>query len=470
MKTSGASILTPLSVALTQGLQALLGPRFSASRAVCDQHGRDESIFELMSPQAVVYPETTEEVVEIVRLCKAHGSPIIPYGAGSSLEGHTLALHGGVTVNMQKMNRILEIHSADLMATVEPGVTRIELNAAVRDQGLFFPIDPGANASLGGMCATRASGTNAVRFGTMRENVVNLTVVMASGEVLRTTRRARKSSAGLDLTRLFVGSEGTLGIITEVTVKLYPLPETVMAAVCHFPSIDQAVTAVITMMQLGIPLARVEFVDSVALRAINAHSKTNMKESPHLFFEFHGDEVSVPSQIELMREIADEAGGAEFVWADTPEARTRLWNARHNAYFAGMQLRPGCRSIVTDVCVPISRLAECVAETVQDLARSGILAPIVGHVGDGNFHVQMLVDPNSPEEIDNAERLHQRLIARTLAADGTCTGEHGIGLHKQQYLIDEVGVQGVAAMRAIKHALDPGNLFNPGKIMAFEAD
>jgi len=459
-------VSTALAPAFVAALASLLGDRLSTSEAVCRQHGRDESIFEAMPPQAVAWPMDTAEVVAIVALCRAHGVPITPYGAGSSLEGHTLAARGGLTLNLQRMDRILALHPEDLTATVQPGVARKALNAALRDQGLFFPIDPGADATIGGMCATRASGTNAVRYGTMRENVVNLRVVMPDGEVVDTARRARKSAAGYDLTHLFVGSEGTLGVIVEATVRLHPLPEHVMAAVCAFPDIHSATAAVVQTIQMGVPVARCEFVDPVAIRAINAHSHLSLPESPHLFFEFHGSEAGVQEQVDLVADIVGEHGGQGFEWAATPEARSRLWEARHNVYFAALQLRPGCRSIVTDVCVPISRLADCIVQTAADLQSSGILAPMVGHVGDGNFHVQMLVDEAMPAEVQAAEALNERLVRRALAMDGTCTGEHGIGLHKQGFLVEEVGPAGVDLMRRIKAALDPQGLMNPGKVFA----
>ncbi|MCV0441063.1 MAG: FAD-binding protein [Hydrogenophaga sp.] len=460
-----SSVLLPPD--LLEGLRALLGDRLSTSTAVCEHHGRDESIFAAMPPGAVAFARCADEVVAVVNLCREHRVPLVPYGAGSSLEGHTLAAQGGVTLNLQQMDQIVAIHDEDQTATVQPGVTRKALNAALRDKGLFFPIDPGADATIGGMCATRASGTNAVRYGTMRENVVNLTVVTADGQRVKTARRARKSAAGYDLTRLFVGSEGTLGVVVEATVKLHPLPESISAAVCAFHSIDAAVQAVVQTIQVGVPIARCEFVDRVAIRALNGYSKTGLPEQPHLFFEFHGSEAGVREQIELVQSIAGELGGEQFQWAHTPEERTRLWEARHNVYFAALQLRPGCRSVVTDVCVPISRLADCVNDTAADLQQSGLIAPMVGHVGDGNFHVQMLVDGDSAHEIEQAEALNARLVARALALDGTCTGEHGIGLHKQGFLLDELGDAPVALMRQIKHALDPHNLMNPGKIFAF---
>ncbi|CAN5333018.1 FAD-linked oxidase C-terminal domain-containing protein [soil metagenome] len=448
---------------LIDSLANLLGDRFSLSESVRAHHGRDESAFAAMPPDAVVYPIDASEARQVVQLCARYDVPMVPYGAGSSLEGQTLATEGGVTINMQKMDAVLAIDAQDFTATVQPGVTRKSLNAALRDSGLFFPIDPGADASIGGMTSTRASGTNAVRYGTMRENVINLSVVLADGRVIKTGNRARKSSAGYDLTRLFVGSEGTLGLITEITVRLYPLPESVTAAVCSFADIDGAVQTVTQAIQLGIPVARCEFVDALAVRALNGYSKTNMPESPHLFLEFHGDEDSTRRQAEQLQELCSGLGGADFQWARTPEERTKLWEARHNAYFASVQLRPGSRSVVTDVCVPISRLAECVTETAADLVASGLLGPIVGHVGDGNFHVQMLIDPAVPQERERAEALNHRIVQRALRMDGTCTGEHGIGFHKKAFLVEELG-EGVDVMRQIKRSLDPKGLFNPGKI------
>ncbi|WP_334190242.1 FAD-binding oxidoreductase [Noviherbaspirillum sp.] len=456
-----------LPVEFVASLRDLLGERLSTNTAIREHHGRDESIFPAMPPDAVAFARSTDEVQAIVRLCRDHRIPLVPYGAGSSLEGNTLAAKGGLTLNLQQMNGVLAIHDQDQTATVQPGVTRKALNALLRDTGLFFPVDPGADATIGGMCATRASGTNAVRYGTMRENVINLTVVTADGEIIKTARRAKKSAAGYDLTRLFVGSEGTLGVVVEATVKLYPLPESIMAAVCAFSDIESAVQAVVQTIQMGVPIARVEFVNSVAIQALNLYSKTGLPEQPHLFFEFHGSQAGVKEQVELVQDICRDGGGAQFQWASSPEERSKLWEARHNVYFAVLQLRPGSRSVVTDVCVPISRLAECVGETTSDLQQSGMLAPIVGHVGDGNFHVQMLVDGANQAEIDQAEHLNARLVARALAMDGTCTGEHGIGLHKQGFLLDELGSASVNLMRQIKHAMDPHNLMNPGKIFTF---
>ncbi len=456
----------PIPPAMLDALRARFGDRVSTSDAVRAHHGRDESAYDPMLPDAVVFARTTEEVVAVAKLCHAHEIPLIPFGAGSSLEGHLLAVAGGLTLDLSQMNRVLSVHPEDLTVTVEPGVTRKQLNAEIRDTGLFFPIDPGADASIGGMCATRASGTNAVRYGTMRENVLNLTVVTADGRVIKTANRARKSSAGYDLTRLFIGSEGTLGIITGITLKLVPQPEAVSAAVCAFPSMGDAVSAVIDTIQMGVPVARVEFVDALAIRAINRYDKLSLPELPTLFFEFHGSGHSVQEQAETVQTIAAEHRGQGFEWATRPEDRSRLWNARHNAYFAFLQLKPGCRAVTTDVCVPISRLAECVIETEQDLLASPLKlpAPIVGHVGDGNFHVALLIDPDRPEELEEAERINRRIVARAIAMDGTCTGEHGVGLHKMDFLVAEHGNDAIDLMRSVKQALDPKHILNPGKI------
>jgi len=441
----------------------------STVEAVRASHGRDESPFDPQLPDAVVFARNTEDVQAVIRLCGQYDVPVIPYGNGSSLEGHLLAVQGGVSIDLAEMNRVLSIDAEDLTVTVEPGISRKQLNAALRDTGLFFPIDPGADASIGGMTATRASGTNAVRYGTMRENVLGLSAVLADGRVIRTGTRARKSSAGYDLTRLFVGSEGTLGVVTEITLRLYPLPEAVSAAVCAFPSMETAVRTVIETIQMGVPIARVEFVDALAIRAINRHSNLTLREASTLFFEFHGTQAGVKEQAELVQEIAAQNAGEGFEWATHPEDRSRLWNARHNAYFAMLQLKPGCRAVTTDVCVPISRLAECVVETEQDLKASPLPCPIVGHAGDGNFHVAMLIDPQRPEEFAEAERLNQRIVQRALRMNGTCTGEHGVGLHKIDFLVEEAGPVAIDTMRAIKHALDPRNLMNPGKIFTWAA-
>ncbi|WP_439892066.1 FAD-binding oxidoreductase [Ralstonia sp. 25C] len=460
------SIRKPIPAAMLDALRARFGNRLSTAEAVRAHHGRDESAYDPMLPDAVVFAQTTEEVAAVAKLCFEHEIPLIPYGAGSSLEGHLLAVAGGVSLDLSQMNHVLAVHPEDLTVTVEPGVTRKQLNTEIRDTGLFFPIDPGADASIGGMCATRASGTNAVRYGTMRENVLNLTVVTADGRIIKTANRARKSSAGYDLTRLFIGSEGTLGIITEITLKLYPQPEAVSAAVCAFPSMGDAVSAVIDTIQMGVPIARAEFVDALAIRAINQYDKLTLPEMPTLFFEFHGSEHGVQEQAETVQAIAAEHQGQGFEWATRPEDRSRLWNARHNAYFAFLQLKPGCRAVTTDVCVPISRLADCVVETERDLLASALQlpAPIVGHVGDGNFHVALLIDPNKPEELEEAERINQRIVSRAIAMDGTCTGEHGVGLHKMDFLIAEHGNDAIDLMRSVKQALDPKHILNPGKI------
>jgi D-lactate dehydrogenase (cytochrome) len=458
----------PLPSAFVDALSGRFGTRFSMTEAVRLHHGRDESAFDPMLPDAVVFAHSTEEVAEIVGLCAQYAVPVIPYGTGSSLEGHLLAIRGGISLDVSEMNRVIAVNAEDLTATVQAGVTRKALNVHIKDTGLFFPIDPGADASLGGMAATRASGTNAVRYGTMRENVVSLTVVTAEGKIVKTARRARKSSAGYDLTRIFVGSEGTLGIITEVTVKLYPQPEAISAAVCNFPTVEDAVQCVITTIQMGVPVARVEFLDAAFVRAVNVHSKLALKESPLLLFEFHGSEASVKEQAELVQEIASEHHGMEFTWATNPEDRTRLWTARHNAYFAGLQVKPGTRAITTDVCVPISKLAESIMTTVADCEKSTIPSLILGHVGDGNYHVMLLVDPAKPEEFAEAERINHALVSRAIRMDGTCTGEHGVGLHKMPFLIEEHGEDALDLMRALKRAFDPQNIMNPGKIVAVD--
>jgi D-lactate dehydrogenase (cytochrome) len=454
----------PLPAALADQLRSRFGERFSVAQAIRDHHGRDESPFPLTPPDAVVFARSTDEVVEIVGACRGHRFPIIAYGAGSSIEGHFLAVHGGLCVDLSQMNAVLAVDPQDLTVTVQAGVTRKQLNAEIRDTGLFFPIDPGADASLGGVAATRASGTNAVRYGTMRENVLALTVVTAEGKVIRTARRARKSSAGYDLTRLFVGSEGTLGIITEVTVRLYPVPEAMSAAIVNFPDAASAVDTVIETIQLGVPVARCEFLDPASIEAINAHSSTTMRVAPTLFFEFHGSEANVHEQAQVVQEVARNHGGQDFEWASRPEDRTRLWNARHQAYFACLQVRPGCRILTSDTCVPISRLADSIAGTRAILDTASFPTMIFGHVGDGNFHGLMLIDPGDAAEVEEAERLNDEIVRLALAMDGTCTGEHGIGLHKIDFLLDEVGNDAVELMRRIKRSFDPDNLLNPGKI------
>jgi D-lactate dehydrogenase (cytochrome) len=454
----------PVPAAMLQALRARFGERCSSALAVREQHGRDESPFEVPPPELVVFCESTQDVADVVALAAAHAVPVIPFGIGSSLEGHLLAVQGGVSIDLSRMNAIVAVHPEDLTVTVQAGVTREQLNREIRDTGLFFPIDPGANATLGGMAATRASGTNAVRYGTMRENVLALTVVTASGEVIHTGTRAKKSSAGYDLTRLFVGSEGTLGVMTEVTLRLYPQPEAVMAAVCSFPSIAAAVDTTIAIIQMGVPIARCELLDVNAVRAVNRHDKLTLREAPMLLMEFHGTPSGVNEQVQTVQELAAERGGMAFEWATTPEERTRLWTARHRAYFAGLQMKPGCRSVTTDTCVPISRLAQCLLATVEEVEATKLPYYIVGHVGDGNFHVAYLIDPKIAAERDTAERLNQQLVQRALRLDGTCTGEHGIGLHKQGFLVDETGAATVEMMRSVKRALDPKNIMNPGKI------
>lgn len=454
----------PLPEGFIQALQDKFGHRCNLTPAVLEQHGSDESPYPTMAPDAVIYAHSTDEVAWVARHCHTHRVPLIPYGAGTSLEGHVLALQGGISLDLSEMDEILALHAEDFTATVQAGVRRESLNAALAETGLFFPIDPGANATLGGMSATRASGTNAVRYGTMRENVLNLTVVMADGRIVRTAQRAKKSSAGYDLTRLFIGSEGTLGIITELTVRLHPLPEAVSAAVCHFPTVADAVQTVIEVIQMGIDIARVEFMDVQAVRATNAYSKLDLLEKPLLLFEFHGSPSAVQEQAEIVQEIAQSNDGMDFDWADQPEDRSRLWAARHQAYFAGLQLRPGAVSSTTDVCVPISELARCVVETADDMAKAPFPSTILGHVGDGNFHVLMLLSPDDPAEWQASEELNHRIVERALQAGGTCTGEHGVGLHKREFLSQEFGDSAVDVMRQIKQSLDPHNILNPGKI------
>ncbi|NRF69379.1 FAD-binding protein [Aquincola sp. S2] len=454
----------PVPAAMIDALKSRFGARCTTALAVREQHGRDESPFDVPPPEAVVFAESTEDVAAVVTLAAQHAVPVIPFGVGSSLEGHLLAVQGGVSIDVSRMNKVLRVQAEDLTVTVQPGVTRKQLNDEIRHTGLFFPIDPGADASIGGMAATRASGTNAVRYGTMRENVLALEVVTASGEVIRTGTRAKKSSAGYDLTRLLVGSEGTLGVITEVTLKLYPQPESVSAAVCHFPSIADAVATTIEVIQLGVPIARCELLDANAVRAVNRHDKLTLREAPMLLMEFHGSEAGVREQAEIVQAAATEHGGEHFEWATTPEERSRLWTARHHAYFAALQLKPGCRTVTTDTCVPISRLADCIALAVNEAQAAGLPYYIVGHVGDGNFHIAYLIDPAIPAERELAERLNDQIVHHALKLEGTCTGEHGIGLHKQGFLLDEAGAGAVEMMRVVKRALDPKNILNPGKI------
>jgi D-lactate dehydrogenase (cytochrome) len=446
-------------------LKALLGERVSTSAAVREHHGKDESYFPYALPDAVVFPHSTEEVRDVVNICRRHHVPMIPYGVGTSLEGHILATSGGVSVDLSQMNQVLQVHEADLDAVVQAGVTRKQLNEHIKHTGLFFPVDPGADATLGGMAATRASGTNAVRYGTMRENVLSLKVVLADGRIIQTSRRAKKSAAGYDLTRLFVGSEGTLGIITEVTVRLYPVQEAMSAAVCAFDTVDGCTNTVIETIQAGIPVARCDIVCDKTIGAINSYKKTSYRVAPTVFFEFHGSKSSVIEQAEAVQAIAREHGGKDFVWATKPEERTALWQARHDAYFACLHLRPGSRAVSTDVCVPISRLAECVRETMEDVKAYFAPVPLLGHIGDGNFHLMLLVDPAKPEETETAKAFNRRLVERALRMEGTCTGEHGVGLGKMSSMRLELGDDVIDVMRDIKKVLDPQNLMNPGKVV-----
>ncbi len=456
------------TAAVLEELKALLGDRATASKGIREHHGKDESYFPCAPPDAVVFPESTEEVRDIVNICRRHRTPMIPFGVGTSLEGHVLAIHGGVCVDVGRMNKVLAVHEADLDAVVQAGVTRKQLNEHVRHTGLFFPIDPGADATIGGMAATRASGTNAVRYGTMRENVLSLTVVLADGRVITTSRRSRKSAAGYDLTRLFVGSEGTLGIITEVTVRLYAVPEAMSAAICSFPDIAGAVDTVIQTLQAGIPIARSEALCATTMKAINAYSKTGYREQPTLFLEFHGTQAGVEEQARLVQDIARENGGMDFEWTTRAEDRTRLWSARHQAYFACLQLRPGARAVSTDVCVPISRLTECIVETSKDIAKASVPIPLFGHVGDGNFHCEILVMPESEAELAEARAFNERVVDRALAMEGTCTGEHGIGMGKMTSLVKELN-GAVDLMATLKRSFDPENLMNPGKVVRLSA-
>jgi len=458
-----------MPAAMLEALKARFGDRCSSALAGREQHGRDESPIDAPPPEAVVFCESTEDVAAVVRLADQHAVPVIPFGVGSSLEGHLLAVQGGVSIDLSRMNKVLAVNAEDLTVTVQAGVTRTQVNDEIRHTGLFFPIDPGADASIGGMCATRASGTNAVRYGTMRENVLGLTVVTANGEVIHTGTRARKSSAGYDLTRLMFGSEGTLGVMTEIMLRVYPLPEAMSAATCTFPSIDAAVRTTIQIIQMGIPIARCELLDVNAVRAVNAQSKLGLRESPMLLMEFHGSAASVQEQAATVQDVASEFGGSDFQWATTPEERTKLWTARHHAYFAGAQMKPGSRTVSTDTCVPISRLAECVTTASEAATAAGMAHYIVGHVGDGNFHIAYLVDPKVPGERETAERLNHELVKRAIDVQGTCSGEHGIGLHKMEFLVDEAGAGAVDMMRTLKRALDPKNILNPGKIFALDA-
>lgn len=467
-----ATLETPLRRSPSKDLLALLRARFdnrlSLGEAVLLQHGSDESSYLPQPPDAVVFVQTTEEVAFVVRACARERVPVIAFGVGSSVEGHLLAVEGGVCIDFSQMNKVLAITTSDLTATVEAGVTRGQLNAALTGTGFFFSVDPGADATLGGMIATSASGTTTVRYGTMRDNIVSLTVVTAGGDIIRTASHARKSSAGYNLTQLYCGSEGTLGLITEATVRVHPHPEVYAAAVVHFPTVRDAVNCVIESIQLGVPLARAEMLDALTIKAVNAHSHTALSENPTLFLEFGGSQAQIDEQAELVREVAGNHGGGAFQWASLQEERSRLWTPRHHAYFASLQLKAGSRSMTTDACVPLSALAGCIEETLEDIRVHGLLSPVFGHVGDGNFHCLVLVDPKLQAEVDAAEAFSHRLVQRALRHGGTSTGEHGVGLHKMAYLVEEHGAHTVALMRSIKQAFDPYNILNPGKIFSFE--
>ncbi len=448
---------------MIEELRSLLGERLSTASDVRESHGKDISYHTPAPPDAVAFPLSTDEVSRIVRICAQHETPMIPFGAGTSVEGQVTAPHGGVSIDLSRMNRILEVHEADMDAVVQPGVTRQQLDRHLEQAGLFFPVDPGAEATLGGMASTRASGSNAVRYGTMRENVLGLEVVLPDGRVVKTGGRARKSSAGFDLTRLFVGAEGTLGVITALELRLQPVPEAISSAVCPFPSLESAVNSVIRTIRCGIAVARVELLDEVTMRAVGRYSKLDYPEVPTLFFEFHGSRQAVAEQAQAVEAIATEFGGEAFRWAVDPEERRRLWQARHEAFYAIEASRPGAQAVISDVCVPISRLAECILQTKQDLAEAPVPTPLFGHVGDGNFHLVFLIDLDDPQERETVKRINHRLVTRALALDGTCTGEHGIGVGKPGFLVEEHG-EAVEVMRTIKQAIDPHNLMNPGKM------
>ena len=444
-------------------LKETFGARFQTGEDFRRQHAHTTTYIPAQLPDGVVFAENADDVKTAVRLCAAHKVPVIPFGTGSSLEGQVNAPCGGISIDFSRMNRVLSVNAEDLDCTVEPGITREELNVYLRDTGLFFPIDPGANASIGGMASTRASGTNAVRYGTMKDNVLAVTAVTAIGEEIRTAQRARKSSAGYDLTRLFVGAEGTLGVLTSITLRLQGIPPVIAGGVCGFPTLRDASNAVIMTIQLGIPVARIELVNTLQIRACNAYSGLSLIEQPTLFLEFHGSEESVALQSQQFAEVVAECGGGEFQWTSDPQERAKLWKARHNVYFSAKNLLPGGSVIATDVCVPISRFADCVAETEADIEAHGLIGPIVGHAGDGNFHVSLVIDAVDPAEVEKAEDFVARLNARALAMDGTCTGEHGIGQGKMAFLERELG-GAVDVMRQVKRALDPDNILNPGKI------
>ncbi|MEH2510217.1 D-lactate dehydrogenase (cytochrome) [Nitrobacteraceae bacterium AZCC 1564] len=468
MAFSNAALTRPAPSAVSSAIEALaarFGNNLITSQAVRDQHAHTTTWLPPQPPDAVVMARSTEDIQDVVRICAERRVPVIPFGTGTSLEGQVNAPAGGICIDLREMNRILEVHPDDLDCVIEPGVTRKALNEHLRDQGLFFPIDPGADASLGGMASTRASGTNAVRYGTIRDNVLALKVVRADGEVITTGTRAKKSAAGYDLTHLFVGAEGTLGIISELTIRLRGIPQSIAAGSCSFATVQGACNATILAIQTGIPLARIELLNAAQVKACNAYSKLSLPETPLLLLEFHGTEADVAEQSQMFGEIARECGGGAFEWTTRQEDRNRLWQARHDAYWAVRGLRPGAQAVATDVCVPISRLAECVVETERDLETVGLLSPIVGHVGDGNFHCSMLCDVNDPDEVRRADEFLHRLVERAQAMGGTCTGEHGIGQGKQKYLESELGPEAVAAMRALKAAFDPHNILNPGKIL-----
>jgi D-lactate dehydrogenase (cytochrome) len=460
-----AFVRAALDPAFLDRLRDRFGSSLHLTDAMLRQHGSNEAHFDVVLPDAVVFARSTQDVVDLVNLCVAADVPIVPFGAGTSIEGNAVPVRGGVSVNLGEMNQIVAVNTDDFDCTVQAGCRREQLNEHLRDTGLFFPIDPGANATIGGMASTRASGTNAVRYGTMREAVLSLKVVTPDGKVITTARRARKSAAGYDLTRLYVGSEGTLGIITEVTLRLHPIPETISSAVCGFESLEGAITTVVQAIQVGVPLARVEILDDMQIKAVNAWSKLSLPEVTTLFFEFHGSPGGVAEQVEMVSALAAENGGGDFAWSNLPEERAKLWKARHEAYYAAVALRPGAVGWTTDVCVPISRLPECITATKHDLAGASMPATILGHVGDGNFHVIFAMDPNSTDELREVKAINDRLVARALEMDGTCTGEHGIGLGKQDWLVKELG-DAVDVMRVLKRALDPKNLFNPGKIFS----
>jgi D-lactate dehydrogenase (cytochrome) len=456
---------TPIDPAFLEALSERFRFECHQSEGVRRQHGQSEAHFPETLPDAVVFARTTQDVADCVRLCAQFGMPVVPFGAGTSLEGHALPVRGGVSIDMSKMDRVVAVNAEDFDCTVEAGVRREELNAHLRDTGLFFPIDPGANATIGGMASTRASGTNAVRYGTMCEAVLALTVVTADGEVIRTARRSRKSAAGYDLTRLFVGSEGTLGIITDVTLRLHPIPETISSAVCGFATLQGAVDTVVQSIQSGVPLARVELLDDRMIAAANRWSKLDLPQVTTLFFEFHGSPAGVAEQVATVRDLAAANGGGDFAFSDRPEERARLWKARHDAYYAAVNVRPGAVGWTTDVCVPISRLPEIILATRADIDAGSVPASIVGHVGDGNFHVIFSIDPSAPHEFDEVAAINARLVQRALEMDGTCTGEHGIGVGKQHWLEAELG-EAVGLMRTLKRALDPQDIMNPGKIFS----